>query len=68
MTSSKKTIIGLVEDNLEELVFLKELIEAEKIRAVIDRRYRFEQAADAHSYVETGQKKGQVVINLEGST
>tara|TARA_R110001583_G_scaffold194720_3_gene366677 strand:- start:225274 stop:226272 length:999 start_codon:yes stop_codon:yes gene_type:complete len=64
MMSSKKVIAGPVSVRTEDLRFLAGLAQAGEFKPVIDRRYPFEQIAEAHRYVDTGRKRGNVVITV----
>ncbi|GMV58023.1 MAG: hypothetical protein AMXMBFR72_11350 [Betaproteobacteria bacterium] len=64
LTSRRKIVAGPAAERAEDLRFLAELAAAGEFRPVIDRRYPFEQMAEAQRYLDGGRKKGNVVVTL----
>lgn len=60
----KKVLFPIPKDTKEDIIFIKELMENGKYKAVIDRTYPLEQIIEATRYVETGQKVGNVAITI----
>jgi NADPH:quinone reductase-like Zn-dependent oxidoreductase len=65
ITSNKKLKIEASSQSKEDLIFLKELIEAGELRPVIDKIYPLAETAEAHRYAESGSKKGNVAIRIK---
>ena len=65
MTGSQKMGNVLAKPNHSDLVFIKELLEAGKVKPVIDRRYPLSEVPEAIRYLEEGHAKGKIVIVVE---
>jgi NADPH:quinone reductase-like Zn-dependent oxidoreductase len=64
LTSKQKIVAGPASERADDIRLLADLAEAGHYRPVIDRRYPFEQIVEAHRYVDTGRKRGSVVVML----
>ncbi|WP_439610103.1 NAD(P)-dependent alcohol dehydrogenase [Reyranella sp.] len=65
LTGSRRVIAGPAEERVGDIPDIAALAEAGALKPVIDRRYRFAQMPEAHAYVETGRKRGSVVVSVE---
>jgi NADPH:quinone reductase-like Zn-dependent oxidoreductase len=67
LTTSHRIVAGPASERAQDVKLLAELAQAGVLKPVIDRRYRFEQIVEAHRYVDTGHKRGSVVVTLGAS-
>lgn len=65
LTTRRRVMGGTADGNAQDLQFLGDLAERGEFTPVIDRRYRFDEIVEAHRYVDTGRKKGNVVVTLQ---
>ena len=64
LTSKQRVLGGVASERLADLQFLCDLAASGRLRAVVDRTYRFEEIVEAHRYVDGGHKRGEVVVTL----
>lgn len=64
LTTRKKVVTGVAVENLDDLLFLKNLMENGQLKSVVDRVFPFEKIADAHRHVDGGHKKGNVAVSM----
>jgi NADPH:quinone reductase-like Zn-dependent oxidoreductase len=62
--SGKRVVTGMSVDKSAALPYLRALIEAGELRTVIDRRYDIDEIVEAHRYVDSGRKRGNVVVRV----
>lgn len=63
-TGGKRVIFGMSVEKTKSLIFIRKLIEAGKLKPVMDRCYPLEKISEAHDYVENGHKRGNVIITV----
>lgn len=64
IVGGKRMQLGVVNGTVDDLRFLKQLLEASDLQPTIDKRYSLEQIAEAHQHVDTGHKRGNVIVTM----
>ena len=65
MTSARNVVSGVIKQSTQDMAFLMRLVETGKMVPVIDRSYQLDQIPEAHTYVEKGHKKGNVLVEID---
>jgi len=64
LTGKQKLFVGMVDENINDMIYLKNLVQEGKLNPFIDKSYSLDEAVEAYKYVSTGRKRGNIVIKI----
>ncbi len=64
LTGKQKLFVGMVDENINDMIYLKKLVQEGKLNPFIDKSYSLDEAVEAYKYVSTGRKRGNIVIKI----